>query len=163
MLGMFIAFALVLSYIESLIPFYFGIPGMKLGLCNVFVVVFLCLTDSWQEALLVNACRILLTGFLFGNVFSILYSLGGAVVSFAIMFFLYKMRLFSVTAISMAGGFGHNIGQLLVAVIAMKSTAVFWYLPVLMLSGMITGGLIGILAAELLPRLSKTGWFIHSV
>lgn len=148
------ALAMLLSYVESLIPFYFGIPGMKLGLCNVFVVVMLYLTGAWQEALLINLCRIVLSGFLFGNAFSILYSFGGAFLSFVTMLILFRMKVFSVTAVSVVGGFFHNVGQVLVAALAMESTGVFWYLPVLMLAGMVTGGLIGILAAELLPRLS---------
>ena len=146
--------AMLLSYVESLIPFYFGIPGMKLGLCNVFVVVMLYLTGDWREALLINLCRIVLSGFLFGNAFSILYSLGGAFLSFVTMFVLFRMGFFSVTAVSVVGGFFHNVGQVFVASLVMESTGVFWYLPVLMSAGMVTGGLIGILAAELLPRLS---------
>ena len=86
-LGMFLALALICSYVESLIPFYFGIPGVKLGLTNIVVVLTLFCMGA-KEAFCISVLRILLAGFLFGNPFSILYSLGGGVLSFLVMWFL---------------------------------------------------------------------------
>ena len=86
-LGLFLALALICSYIESLIPFYFGIPGVKLGLTNIVVVMMLYCIGA-KEALLVSLLRIVLAGFMFGNMFSILYSLAGGILSFLIMYLL---------------------------------------------------------------------------
>ena len=151
--GILTALALILSFIESLIPFYFGIPGMKLGLCNVIVVVLLYLASP-GEALVVNVLRILLAGFLFGNVFSILYSLGGAMVSFLCMWAVCRSGKFTITTVSIVGGLTHNIGQLIVASIILDSINIFWYAPALMLAGSVTGALIGVLATELIPRIA---------
>ena len=152
MLGSFLALALILSYIESLIPFYFGVPGMKLGLCNCLVLVLLYRLSA-KEALLLNVGRILLSGFLFGNAFSIIYSLAGGVLSWAVMVLLKKVNRFSLTPISIAGGFSHNIGQLFVAAVVVENYNIFFYAPVLMLAGIITGAVIGVIAKEVLRRL----------
>ena len=88
-LGLFLALALICSYIESLIPFYFGIPGVKLGLTNIVVVMMLYCIGA-KEALLVSLLRIVLAGFMFGNMFSILYSLAGGILSFLIMYLLKR-------------------------------------------------------------------------
>lgn len=150
--GILISLALILSFIESLIPFYFGIPGMKLGLCNAIVVILLYLS-SVREALLVNLCRIVLAGFLFGNAFSILYSMGGALLSFLCMWVIYRMGLFTLTTVSIVGGLTHNIGQLCVAAVVLENVNIFWYASALMLAGAVTGAVIGVLATELVPRL----------
>ena len=112
--GILVSLALILSFIESLIPFYFGIPGMKLGLCNAIVVILLYLSSA-REALLINLCRMVLAGFLFGNAFGILYSVGGALLSFLCMWIVYRTGLFTITTVSIIGGLTHNIGQLCVA------------------------------------------------
>ncbi len=152
LLGVFITLALILSYIESLIPFYFGIPGMKLGLCNALVVILLYMVPP-AEALLVNLLRIILSGFMFGNAFSIIYSLAGGCLSFLIMYILCRMDKFAIITISIAGGVAHNIGQLIVAALVMTSINIFWYAPVLVLSGAITGAIIGIISTEILIRI----------
>ena len=108
-----------------------------------------------MEAIIVNLLRIILSGFMFGNPFSIIYSLGGALVSFAVMLILYKSRLFSLTGISMAGGFSHNMGQLMVCAVFLSSKYVFWYAPWLMAAGIITGTLVGILSVEILKRIKN--------
>lgn len=152
-LGMFLSLALICSYVESLIPFYFGVPGIKLGLANLVVVVMLYLR-GWKEAALISLLRILLAGFLFGNPFSILYSLGGGLLSFAVMLLLKKTEKFQMVSVSVAGGIFHNIGQLLVASAAVENYHLFYYAPVLLAAGFVTGLLIGILAQELAGRLN---------
>ncbi len=148
-MGLFLAAALILSYTESLIPFYFGIPGVKLGLANL-AVLFALYRYGWREALLLNLMRILLAGFLFGNLFTIIYSLAGAITSFAIMCLLKRSDSFSILGVSIAGGISHNIGQILVAYFVTKTTGVAFYLPVLLIAGLITGLLIGLTTREVM-------------
>lgn len=151
-LGMFLALALICSYIESLIPFHFGVPGIKLGLANVIVVVMLYGMGA-REALLLSILRILLAGFLFGNPFSIIYSLSGGILSYFVMLLLKNMQKFHVISVSTAGGIFHNLGQLLVASAVVENYNLFYYAPVLLVSGFITGFLIGNVAQELIFRL----------
>lgn len=151
MLGMFLAFALLCSYIESLIPFYFGVPGMKLGLTNLIVVLLLYLYGP-KEAFLVSFTRILLAGFLFGNAFSMIYSLAGGLCSWIVMTLLVKMRRFHVYSVSICGGIFHNLGQLLVAMFVAKNYYLLGYVPFLFLGGAVTGFLIGIAAREVYHR-----------
>ena len=153
-LACFSAAAMILSFLESQIPAFFAVPGMKLGLTNLLIVFALY---EWgpREALMINIIRILLTGFLFGNPYSILYSLGGASLSFAAMFLGKRCGIFSIRGVSMLGGIFHNVGQILVAAAAVKDFRITWYLPPLIVSGVITGFLIGIIALEMLRRLGK--------
>lgn len=150
--GVLTALALIFSYVETLIPIQFGAPGIKLGLANLVIVIALYKTN-WQEALLLSVVRIVLAGFIFGSLFSILYSLAGGVLSLAVMALAARSDRFSTVGVSMAGGVCHNIGQLAVAVIAVKTYQVGYYLPVLMISGLITGAVIGIVAGEVLKRI----------
>ena len=151
-LGIFLALALILSYVESLIPFYFGVPGMKLGLTNVIVVLMMYLIGE-KEALAVSVLRVILAGFLFGNAFSILYSLAGAVLSFAVMAFLKRTGKLNVITVSAMGGISHNLGQILVAAAVVENYNLFFYFPPLMIAGIVTGTVIGVLARELIFRL----------
>lgn len=151
-LGLFSALAIILGYIESLFPVFVGIPGIKLGLANL-AVLFILERNTWKEALLVSLIRILTIGFLFGNMFSILYSLSGALVSLFVMTFLKKKTSSSIFAVSMAGGIAHNVGQLLVAMAVVENLQLIYYAPVLLISGIITGFLIGYLTSEILKRI----------
>ena len=151
-LGLFLALALICSYIESLIPFYFGIPGVKLGLTNIVVVMMLYCIGA-KEALLVSLLRIVLAGFMFGNMFSILYSLAGAALSLTVMTFMKKKSGFSILGISVAGGVSHNIGQLIIAGLITMTSGLIYYAPALLISGVITGLLIGTLTGEVLKRI----------
>jgi heptaprenyl diphosphate synthase len=155
-LGFYLAVALILSYVESLIPISIGIPGMKLGLPNAVVVLLLYEKGSVKEAALVNVLRIVLSGFLFGSMYSILYALSGAVCSFAVMLIVRKLRCFTVIGVSVCGGVFHNIGQMAVAVLVVESTAVFYYLPMLMIAGTLTGALLGVIVMELVPYLQRS-------
>lgn len=149
--GVFTSLALILSYVELLIPINFGIPGMKLGLANLLVVILLY-KGCPRDALLLSVIRILLSGLIFGNMFSIFYSLGGGLLSLAVMVFLKKTGQFTVAGISIGGGASHNVGQLLVAMFVVQTYQVGYYLPVLLIAGVITGTVIGILSAEVLKR-----------
>ncbi len=151
-LGMFLALALICSYIESLIPFHFGVPGVKLGLTNIVVVLMLYCVGA-KEAFLISVLRILLAGFMFGNPFSIIYSLSGGILSFLIMLLLKRMEKLNIVSVSVAGGIFHNVGQLFIASVVVENYNLFYYMPVLLVSGFITGFLIGILAQEMVARL----------
>lgn len=152
--GVFTALALIFSYVETLIPIHLGIPGMKLGLANLIIVITLYKMGK-KEAYILSVVRVVLAGFIFGNLFSILYSLAGGVLSITAMIFLKKTDKFSVMGVSMAGGVFHNIGQLLMAAIVLESFSIIYYLPVLLISGILTGFLIGFISNEMLKRLVK--------
>ena len=124
---------------------------MKLGLANLLVVILLY-KGCPRDALLLSVIRILLSGLIFGNMFSIFYSLGGGLLSLAVMVFLKKTGQFTVAGISIGGGASHNVGQLLVAMFVVQTYQVGYYLPVLLIAGVITGAVIGILSAEVLKR-----------
>ena len=141
--AMLVALGIIFSYVELLIPLSFGVPGIKLGLANLVIVVGIFMLPKLQ-VLGVLLARILLVSFMFGNMSSLLYSLAGGLCSFAVMCLLIRMKGFSQIGISMAGGVFHNVGQVLVAACVVESTAVFYYLPVLLIAGLLTGGLIGL-------------------
>lgn len=152
--GILTVVALMFSYIESFLPAAPGLPGIKIGLANLVVLVLLYCTD-WKLALSVNCLRILLSGLLFTGPAGALYSLGGGLLSFGIMLLFKKAKLFSVIGVSMAGGVFHNIGQLLVAAAVTETAGIFYYLPILILSGTVSGILIGIGAYILIRALPR--------
>lgn len=152
--GVYTALALIFSYVETLIPINFGIPGVKLGLANLIIVVALY-KMSLKEAYILSIVRVVLSGFIFANLFSIIYSLAGGLLSLSVMALLKKTNQFSVLGISMAGGVFHNIGQLIMAIIVLESFNIAYYFPVLIISGVVTGLLIGIISNEMLKRLHK--------
>lgn len=152
--GVFTALALIFSYVETLIPFQIGIPGVKLGLANLIVVVALYKMGG-KDAMLLSVTRIVLSGFIFASLFSILYSLAGGLLSLAVMVILKKRGSFSVFGVSMAGGVFHNVGQLIVAMLVVETFSVAYYAPVLLIAGVITGFIIGVVANEMLKRLGS--------
>ena len=152
-LGLFSAVAIILGYVESLIPVFAGIPGIKLGLANLGVL-FILKKYSFKEAALVSLVRILVVGFLFGNGSGIMYSLAGATLSLIVMVLVKKKAGFSHLGVSVAGGVSHNIGQLLVAIPVTHTIGLlYYYAPALMVSGVITGLLIGVLTKEVIKRI----------
>ena len=151
-MGLFAAIAIIFGYVESLIPFFAGIPGIKLGLANL-AVLFILETYTWKEAALVSMVRILVIGFMFGNMFSILYSMAGAALSLTVMTLMKRFSGFGILGVSVAGGVSHNIGQLIIATLIVENTSLFYYAPVLLISGVITGILIGILTGEVTKRI----------
>ena len=153
-LGFFLAVALILSYVESLIPFSFGIPGIKLGLPNL-VIVLLLYRSGAKDAAVVNFMRILLAGFLFGSLYSILYALAGAVCSFCAMLFGKRFQCFSAVGVSVLGGVFHNIGQIIVAMLVVETYYVGYYMPFLIAAGTVTGAVLGVIVLELMPYLGE--------
>ena len=152
--GVLIALAMVLSYIEVLIPLPIGIPGVKPGLANL--VVFLALYSlSAQEAFLISMVRIILVSITFGNGSAFLYSMAGGLLSFFVMWIFQKRKILLPTVVSIAGGIAHNVGQLLMAAVILENGAVFTYFPVLLSAGCITGGLIGILGSQIQKHIPK--------
>ena len=151
--ALMIALAFTLSYLESLLPFSIGIPGVKLGLANLVVVVALY-TLGEKQALPIAIIRILLAGFTFGNTYSLIYSLCGGLLSFAVMCIAKRTKL-SETGVSVAGGVSHNIGQLAAAAVLMGTAKIAYYLPVLLIAGLITGFLIGILSTKIIKAVQK--------
>lgn len=154
LLGMFITLALIASYVESLVPVYLGAPGIKLGLANLVIVTILY-QSGLKDAAIVSVLRIVLSGFLFGNVFSILYSLAGGILSLLVMYGLKKLGSFSILGVSVAGGVSHNLGQIGAAILLMENGKIIFYFPILMAAGVITGLLIGIGSREVLKRIPE--------
>ncbi len=152
--GLLVALAFVFSFLESLFPLPVPIPGIKLGLANGVVLLTLCLLGG-KEALTVGVVRILLAGFTFGSPTMMLYSLAGGLCSFGAMWLCRKGRAFSLLGVSVAGGVVHNLAQLAVAALVTATPSLVWYLPVLLVSGALTGGLLGWLCNLLLPPLRK--------
>ena len=152
--GIMVALAFVFSYFESLIPFSVGIPGVKLGLANLVVVVALYIMKP-SQAFSISLIRILLTSLTFGNItVSLPYSLCGGLLSFAVMYFAKKTKL-SVVGVSMLGGICHNIGQIIVAAIIMETSKIAYYLPVLLVAGLLTGLLLGVVSKTVINRFEK--------
>ncbi|MBR6222567.1 MAG: Gx transporter family protein [Lachnospiraceae bacterium] len=152
--GVMVALSMLLSYLETLIPLNIGIPGVKLGLANV-VVIALIEKLPFGNLFLISTIRVLLSALLFGNSATLLFSVSGAVLSLIVMFVLKRSEKFSSVGISIAGGVSHNIGQLLVAAFLSGSMRIVYYIPALLLSGIITGLIIGIFGAYIGKRLKE--------
>lgn len=152
-LGMMIALALIASYVEAMLPIPQLVAGIKLGLANSIVMMILYVYGA-KEAATVNIIRILLSGFLFGNMAAIIYSLAGAVLSFGIMVLLKKTGKFSYVGVSVAGGIAHNVGQLIVAILTVSELLLLYYLPFLLIGGIVAGVAIGVLSG-ILVRYTK--------
>ncbi len=151
---MLAAVALIFSYIEAIIPFSLGMPGVKLGFANIVIVYVLYRFDG-KYAFAVNVVRIVLAGLLFGSAFSALYALAGGMVSLCAMILIKKAGIFSITGVSMAGGVFHNFGQLAVAACVVQTPQVVVYFPVLIFSGVAAGIVNGIAAQLCLNRTMK--------
>jgi heptaprenyl diphosphate synthase len=154
--ALMIALAMILGYVETLIPFPFFAPGMKLGLANIVTMVALYRLGV-RDAAAISAARILLSALLFGNAFSLAYSLAGGALSLAVMALLKRSGRFGLAGVSVAGGVCHNIAQIGVAALLLGTAELVYYLPVLLVSGTLTGVLTGILAALMLKSLPKIG------
>ncbi len=152
--GLMLALALIASYVESLIPVPIPVPGIKLGVTNSIILILLYYTNE-KMAWGISVARVVLSGFLFGSLSSILYSLSGALFSLLVMTLIKKRDCFTMTGVSVAGGVSHNIGQIIMAFLVLESKAVWYYLPVLMIAGCITGCLIGILGKEIFKRMPR--------
>ena len=153
-LGLSIALAMVLSFLESQIPALVAIPGIKVGLPNL-VIVFLIYKMGWKDAVIVSIIRTLLVSMLFGNIQMLTFSLAGAALSLAVMILLKKTNWFSTITVSIVGGICHNIGQIAAAMIWTQTAGIVTYLPVLLISGTIAGAVIGLVAGLLVEKLKK--------
>ena len=151
-MGMLIALAMVLSFIESQIPAFVAVPGMKLGLANI-AIVFALYSLGFREALGVSLIRVVLSAILFGSVVSGLYSAAGAILSLLGMALLKKSGFFGTVGVSVSGAVLHNLGQIGIACFILKTQALVYYLPFLILSAVVAGVVIGIIAAVLVERL----------
>ena len=149
------ALALIFSYIEALLPLSGQIPGVKLGIANLVILIVLY-TLGFPYALFINVVRILTAGLLFNGLFGALYSLSGALLSLGGMYLLKKAGCFSVIGVSMAGGVLHNTGQLLIAALLVSNVKMFYYFPVLLWSGLASGILIGLITYWILKKLPSS-------
>ena len=154
MLGLTIALAMIMSYIEVLVPLSFAVPGIKMGLANI-VIIFVLYKIGTKEAILVSLIRVILVSLLFSNVMAMAYSIAGAVLSLSIMWLLKKTDKFSFVGVSIAGGIMHNVGQIIMAVILLGTEQIALYLPVLIITGTATGVVIGIVSGLVINRFKN--------
>ena len=147
-----IALAMILSFVESQIPAFVAIPGVKIGLANI-AVVFVLYKLGWKEAVLISLVRVVMVSMLFGTLVSLFYSVAGAVLSLTGMVLLKKTGLFSTVAVSVTGGVLHNVGQILMACLLLETNVIVYYLPFLILSGVIAGVVIGVVSAIMVNRV----------
>lgn len=153
-LGLFIALAMILSYVESLIPPLVAVQGVKIGLPNL-VIMFMLYRVGSREAITVSLIRVVLVSLLFSSAMSMAYGLAGAALSLSGTMLLKKTGLFSPITVSVVGGVLHNIGQIAVAILITGTKQLVLYLPVLLISGVIAGVAIGICAGLLIKRFEK--------
>lgn len=155
-LGLSIALAMILSFVEHQIPALVSIPGIKIGLPNL-VMVFLLYRVGWKETVIVSIVRILLVSMLFGgfNPVALAFSLMGAILSLACMILLKKTGWFSCITVSISGGIMHNVGQIIAAYWLTATPQIVYYLPVLLISGIVSGAIIGILAGMIVKRMER--------
>lgn len=154
-IGVLTAVALVLSYIEAILPpIYVTVPGIKVGLPNI-IIIFILYKFGVKEAFAVSLFRVLAVTALFGNFMTFAYSTVGAVLSLAVMMLLKKSKLFSTVGVSIAGGVCHNLGQIIVAMVLLNSAEIGYYMIVLAITGTLAGSFIGLVGALLLKRTEK--------
>ena len=152
--GVYVALAMIFSYIELQIPPLVAIPGIKLGLPNVVIIIALY-KFGWKEAIVINVLRVLLVSVLFGTVLSLLYSVAGAILSLFVMIILKKSKIFSTVLVSVFGAISHNIGQITVAIFVLETSELLYYLPVLLRTGTISGLLLGLIGATVVKKLDN--------
>lgn len=150
--ALMIALAMILSFVESQIPSFFAIPGIKLGLANI-AVIFSLYKLSLKETILVSGIRVFIVSILFGTSVTLAYSLAGATLSLLVMVIMKKSDKFSVVGVSVSGAVMHNIGQIIMAIILLHTSVISYYLPILIISGTLTGVVIGLVAAKLIERI----------
>lgn len=150
--GLLIAVAFVLSWVEVQIPYFFAIPGIKLGLTNLVVLIALYKLSA-QDAFAINIIRILLVSITFGNMASLPYSAAGGILSFLVMFLLKQFTSSSMKFVSVFGGISHNAGQIIVAMIVLENAKIVWFLPYLWLSGIAAGIVIGLISEFITKRI----------
>lgn len=150
--GLLVALAFILSYIESLFPLPVPIPGIKLGLANLVVLTALY-TMGVKEAFVLSIIRIILVAFTFGGPSKMIFSLAGGLLSWFLMSLLKNRKTFSQVGVSIVGGISHNIGQIIAAMIIVENVNIIYYLPVLLVFGVFTGAMVGILGGLIIKRI----------
>lgn len=148
-LSILLSLATIVNYLESLIP-SFGIPGVRLGLTNI-VILLILYNFSFPEAFSITILRVFLVGLIRGTLFSIPFfmSLSGAVLSVIMMFILKKCKIFTEIGVSIGGAFTHASGQIIIAMIFMATPSLIYYLPILLLTSLITGIFVGIVVMKI--------------
>lgn len=154
--SMLTALAMILGYVETLIPFSVGVAGIKLGLANLVVLMGLYYMPP-RQVFIILVARIVLSAFMFGSMASLIYSMAGGVVSFLVMLGLKRLKGFSIVGVSIVGGTAHNIGQFIVAACVLKSWGIVYYLPLLMIGGAAAGLAVGVVARQVGGILKKYG------
>ena len=152
--AVFTALALIVSYLEHMIPLPFAAPGVKLGLANVVIVAAMYLLGL-KNALVINVVRVLLAGAMFTGLSAMMYALAGALTSFLVMSLVMRSHAFSIIGVSVAGALTHNAAQYTLAALIVHTAGLLSYLPVLMVSGVVTGIVVGTVAYEIVQRLSR--------
>lgn len=154
LMGLLVALAIILSYVESLVPAFFAVPGMKLGLTNI-VVLFAIYRLDLKSAIIINLIRIMLVGFMFGSGVSIIYSVCGGILSFLVMAACYKLLKLKIITVSVCGGVFHNVGQVIAAAVLLSTVHVMGYFVILWFSGVAAGIVTGIIAAVIVKRIPE--------
>ncbi len=155
MLGLVTAVALVLSYVEAILPpIWSAVPGIKIGLPNI-IIIFILYKTGLKDAITVSAIRLFLVALLFGNAMTLVYSVAGAALSLGLMTLCKKVNLFSMVGVSIVGGVAHNLGQILVAMALFETSQIGYYMIVLAITGTIAGVFVGIAASIILKRFEK--------
>lgn len=148
-----VSLALILSFIESQIPAFVAVPGVKLGLANI-AVVFALYKLGEGEAAIISAIRVILLAILFGSFTSFLFSLSGATVSFILMLALKRLTPLGKVGVSVIGGVSHNLAQIGVACLILETNLLVYYLPFLLISGTVAGIVIGVVSALLVAKIN---------
>lgn len=154
-LGLSTAVALILAYVEAMLPPLFNsIPGIKIGLPNI-IIVFVLYRFGLREAATVSLVRMLAVSFMFGNMMALVYSLAGAFLSMLLMVILKKLNFLSVVGVSVAGGVFHNVGQILTAMLLLGTAELGYYLIILTITGTVSGIFVGLCGAIIVQRIPK--------
>ncbi len=156
-LGLLIALAFVLSYVEMLLPINIGIPGAKVGLANLVIMVAL-FSIGEKNAFILSVVRVILVGLTFGNLAMMIYSMAGAVLSFAAMLIAKRIKLFSITGVSVIGGVFHNLGQIIVAIFVLDTASLIYYFPFLVVVGTVSGIVIGVISGMIIERFKNNNF-----
>lgn len=154
-LGLCTAVALILAYVESMLPpLFHAVPGIKIGLPNI-IIVFVLYRFGVKEAATVSLIRMLAVSFMFGNMMALVYSLAGAFLSMLVMVVLKKLNFLSVVGVSVAGGVFHNVGQILTAMLLLGTAELGYYLIILAITGTISGIFVGLCGGIIVKRIPK--------
>ncbi len=152
--GIFAALAILMGYVEAVLPMPVPIPGVKIGLSNIVVVLCMYVMGK-KEAFYISIVRVVISALLFRGFVGLWYSLAGAFLSYAAMVFVYRFKDASIIGVSVAGGVFHNIGQIIVACIILGRNVVLYLIPVLMVSGVAAGFAIGLVSKYCLRYVEK--------